>query len=65
MYGTILMFQSLKRFITRVTEVTDTQVYVVYKGNEYSFYAYKAELEVGDEIVCQFTDNWEIVGVTE
>lgn len=48
-----------------VTEVTDTQVYVAYKGNEYSFYAYKTELEVGDEIVCQFTDAMEIVGVVE
>lgn len=48
-----------------VTEVTDTQVYVSYKGNEYSFYAYETELEVNDEIICQFTDNWEIVGVVE
>lgn len=48
-----------------VTEVTDTQVYVAYKGNEYCFYAYETELEVGDEIICQFTDAMEIVGVVE
>lgn len=48
-----------------VTEVTDTKVYVAYKGNEYSFYAYKTELEVNDEIICQFTDAMEIVGVVE
>ena len=48
-----------------VTKVTDAQVYVAYKGNEYSFYAYETELEVNDEIVCQFTDAMEIVGVVE
>lgn len=45
-----------------VTEVTDNCVYVDYKGNEYSFSAYNTELEVGDEIICKFTDNWEIIG---
>jgi hypothetical protein len=44
-----------------VTEVTDTQVYVSYKGNEYAFYAYNTELEVGDKVICKFTDNWEII----
>lgn len=48
-----------------VTEVTDTKVYVEYKGNEYSFYAYKTQFKVGDEITCRFTDDMKIYDTTE
>ena len=43
-----------------VYEVSSNLVTVEYKGNLYSFYAYNTELEVGDEVVCRFTDNMEI-----
>lgn len=46
----------------KVTEVTEDLVTVECNGNLYGFYVYNTELEVGDEIICQFTDNWEIVG---
>lgn len=48
-----------------VTKVTDTKVYVEYKGNEYSFYAYKTKLKVGDEVVCRFTDDMKIYDTIE
>ena len=51
-----------ERYCT-VTEITADYVTVSYNGNEYSFFGYG--YEVGDEIICQFTDGWEIVGVTE
>lgn len=51
-----------ERYCT-VTEVTQDYITVDYNGNEYSFFGYG--YEVGEEIICQFTDNWEIVGVTE
>ena len=41
----------------------ENEVTVDYKGNLYSFYGYG--YEVGEKIVCQFTDDWEIVGVVE
>ena len=46
-----------------VTEVTDTLVTVLYNGNLYDFFGYG--YEVGEQIIRQFTDNWEIVGVVE
>lgn len=49
--------------ICTVTETTNNLITVDYKGNLYSFYGngYKA----GEKIVCQFTDDWQIVGVVE
>lgn len=49
--------------ICEVTEITADYVTVDYNGNEYSFFGYG--YEVGEKIICQFTDGWEIVGVTE
>ena len=45
-----------------VTEVTEDLVTVEYKGNLYGFYAHDTELKVGDDVICKFTDNWEIIG---
>ena len=49
--------------LCEVTEVTSNYITVSYKGNEYSFHGY--DYEVGQEIICQFTDEMEIVGVVE
>lgn len=45
--------------VCTVTEIKNNLITVECKGNLYSFYGngYK----VGTEIVCLFTDNWEIV----
>ena len=49
-----------------VTEITESQIYVEYKGEVYSYYYDKSErqlLRVGDVVYCQFTDDWEIIGI--
>ena len=43
-----------------VYEVSNNLVTVEYKGNLYSFRAYNTELEVGDEVICRFTDDMKI-----
>lgn len=49
--------------VCKVTEITEDYVTVEYDGKEYDFFGYG--YEVGEEIICQFTDGWEIVGVCE
>lgn len=56
-------FVYVTEHICEVTKTTVDMVTVSYKGNEYSFYG--CGYEVGEEIVCQFTDNMEVVGVVE
>jgi hypothetical protein len=49
--------------ICEVEEINNDLVTVEYKGKLYDFFGYG--YEVGEEIICQFTNNWEIIGVTE
>lgn len=49
--------------ICEVTEISGDIVTVEYDGQLYAFYGYG--YSVGQKITCQFTDNWEIVGVVE
>lgn len=49
--------------ICTVTEIVGDYITVYHNGNYYSFYG-TGYIE-GQTIICQFTDNWEIVGVTE
>jgi hypothetical protein len=51
-----------ERYCT-VTEITGDLITVAYNGNLYDFFGYG--YEVGEEIICQFTDSMEIVGVVE
>ena len=48
-----------------VTKIDDElgKVFVDYQGETYSFYG--NGYNVGDEIICQFTDDWEIRDVVE
>ena len=51
-----------------VVEITETEIFVEYKGNVYSYFYDRTErqlLRVGDTVYCQFTDDWEIVGTTK
>ena len=55
-----------------VYEVTNNLVTVeyqgnsyFYKGNLYAFKAYNTELEVGDKIICRFTDDMKIHDVLD
>ena len=48
-----------------VYEVKNNLVTVEYKGNLYSFRAYNTELEVGDEVVCRFTDDMKLYDTIE
>lgn len=49
--------------ICEVTEINNDLITVEYNGNFYDFFGYG--YEVGEQIVCQFTNGMEIVGVTE
>lgn len=49
--------------ICEVVEINNDLITVEYKGNLYEFYGYG--YEVGQKIICQFTNGMEIVGVTE
>lgn len=49
--------------ICEVTEISGDIVTVEYDGQLYAFFGYG--YKVGQKIVCQFTDDWEIVGVVE
>ena len=61
--GNGLHYEYVTERTCEVVEVEDTLITVSYKGNEYAFYG--TNYEVGDEIICQFTDGMEIVGVVE
>lgn len=49
--------------ICTVTDITEDCITVCYNGNEYAFFGYG--YEEGQQIICQFTNDMEIVGVTE
>lgn len=49
--------------ICEVTEIENDLITVEYNGNLYDFLGYG--YEVGEDIVCQFTNEMEIVGVVE
>jgi hypothetical protein len=49
--------------ICEVEEINNDLVTVEYKGKLYDFFGYG--YEVGEQIICQFTNDWEIVGVSE
>lgn len=52
--------------ICKVTEVENDLITVSYKGNTYDFFVSDPETyEIGQKIVCQFTNDMEIVGITE
>lgn len=49
-----------------VTEIENDLITVSYKGNAYDFFVSDPETyEIGQKIVCQFTNDMEIVGITE
>ena len=49
--------------ICKVEEIDGDYITVSYKGNEYDFFG--DGYEIGEEIICQFTDTMEIVGVVD
>lgn len=53
-------YQYVTEKLCEVTEISGNFVTVEHNGNAYSFYG--TDFEVGQNVVCQFTDNMEIVG---
>lgn len=46
-----------------VVDIVQDYITVSYNGNNYDFFG--TGYEVGEKIICQFTDSMEIVGVVE
>ena len=52
--------------ICEIEEIEDDLITVEYKGNLYDFFVCDSDTyEVGEKIVCQFTNDWEIVGISD
>ena len=58
----LIMIITVIILAARVTRVTQTAVYVVTpNGNEWSYRADSPDLQVGDRLIIEFSENGEIL----